>query len=86
MARSTLLPDAIPELDILAPGLALQEPEQPDPRQGQVAERRFLGGMSIAETAEALQISPATVKRDRETARLFLRRSMAEPVRKYSQH
>jgi DNA-directed RNA polymerase specialized sigma24 family protein len=39
---------------------------------------RFFSGLSIAETAEALQISPATVKRDWETAKLWLRSRMAE--------
>jgi RNA polymerase sigma factor (TIGR02999 family) len=73
-----LLPGCAPEVDVLAIDLALQELEKLDARQGQVVEMRFFSGLSIAETAEALQISPATVKRDWETAKLWLRRRMAE--------
>ena len=73
-----LLPGCAPEVDVLAIDQALQELEKLDARQGQVVEMRFFSGLSIAETAEALQISPATVKRDWETAKLWLRRKMAE--------
>jgi RNA polymerase sigma factor (sigma-70 family) len=48
-----------------------------DPRQGQVVELRYFGGLSVAETAEALQISPATVKRNWSVAKLWLRRELA---------
>ena len=73
-----ILPGCKPEVDILSIDLALQELEKLDARQGQVVEMRFFTGLSIAETAEALQISPATVKRDWETAKLWLRRKLAE--------
>jgi RNA polymerase sigma factor (TIGR02999 family) len=73
-----LLGGSGPEVDVLAIDLALQELEKLDARQGQVVEMRFFSGLSIAETAEALQISPATVKRDWETAKLWLRRRIAE--------
>jgi RNA polymerase sigma factor (sigma-70 family) len=59
-------------VDVLAIDLALQELEKLDARQGQVVEMRFFSGLSIAETAEALQVSPATVKRDWETAKLWV--------------
>jgi len=35
-----------------------------DPRKGQIIEMRFFGGLSVEETAEALDVSPATVRRD----------------------
>jgi RNA polymerase sigma factor (TIGR02999 family) len=73
-----LVPGSPPEGDVLAIDLALQQLEKLDARQGQVVEMRFFSGLSIAETAEALQISPATVKRDWETAKVWLRRTMAE--------
>ena len=73
-----VLPGCAPEVDVLGLDAALQELERLDPRQGQVVEMRYFSGLSIAETAEALQISPATVKRDWETAKLWLRRRMAE--------
>ena len=42
-------------------------------------ELRFFGGLSIEETAEALDISPATVKREWSVARLFLPKESPEP-------
>lgn len=47
-----------------------------DPQQSRIVELRFFGGLSIEETAEILSISPATVKRDWATARLWLTREM----------
>jgi RNA polymerase sigma-70 factor, ECF subfamily len=43
-----------------------------DSRQAQIVELRFFGGLSIEETAAALDISPTTVKREWMTARLWL--------------
>lgn len=48
-----------------------------DPRQSQVVECRFYGGMSIEETAAALETSPATVKRQWALARAWLNRELA---------
>lgn len=42
------------------------------PRQAQIVECRFFGGLSVAETAEALDVGTATVKRDWRTARAWL--------------
>ena len=42
------------------------------PQQSRIAELRFFVGLSVEETAEALGISPATVKRDWATAKLWL--------------
>ncbi len=47
-------------------------------RYGQVVECRFFGGMSLEETAEALEVSPATVKRDWTIARAWLNRELGE--------
>jgi len=47
-----------------------------DPRQSEVVELRFFGGMSIEETAEALKVSPATVSLDWTFARAWLRKEM----------
>ena len=41
-----------------------------DPRKSQIIEMRFFGGLSAEETAEALIISPATVRRDWSIAKL----------------
>ena len=43
-----------------------------DPRQAQVVECRFFGGLTEDETAEALGVSPRTVKRDWAKARSWL--------------
>lgn len=43
-----------------------------DPRQSRVVELRFFGGLSVEETAEFLQISPKTVKRDWAVAKAWL--------------
>lgn len=55
---------------------ALQRFSQLDARKSQVVELRYFGGLSIPETAEALGISPATVKRDWEVARAWLLREL----------
>jgi len=66
--------DAVDELIIL--NQALGRLEELSERQGRVVECLFFGGLSVTETAEALEISPATVKRDWSTARAFLYREM----------
>jgi RNA polymerase sigma factor (TIGR02999 family) len=55
---------------------ALERLEQADPRQGRVVECRFFGGLSIEDTAAALDLSPATVKRDWALARAWLYREL----------
>jgi RNA polymerase sigma-70 factor (ECF subfamily) len=52
---------------------ALSRLNQEDPRQADVVELRYFGGLTIEETAEFLGISPKTVKRDWEVARTWLR-------------
>ena len=47
-----------------------------DPRKSQIIEMRFFGGLSAEETAEALIISPATVRRDWSIAKLWLYREL----------
>jgi RNA polymerase sigma factor (TIGR02999 family) len=56
---------------------ALQELSRLDPRQGQIVELRFFGGLSIEETSQVLGVSPATVKREWTTARIWLRKQIA---------
>ncbi len=51
---------------------ALQRLEEQSPRQVRVVECRYFGGMSIEETAAALEISPRTVKYDWALARAWL--------------
>ena len=65
------------EVDLIALDDALKELEALDARQSRIVETRYFGGLSIEETAEALALSPATVKREWSTARLWLRRQIA---------
>jgi len=51
---------------------ALAELARLSPRQCQVVELRYFGGLSVAETAEALKISPDTVTRDWNQAKAWL--------------
>lgn len=55
---------------------ALRRLETIDPRQSAVVECRFFGGLTIEETATALEISPRTVKRDWAVAQAWLHREM----------
>jgi RNA polymerase sigma factor (TIGR02999 family) len=64
--------------DLIALDQALTGLEAVDPRLCQVVECRYFGGLTIAETAEALDISPATVKRDWHMAKAWLRRELFE--------
>lgn len=47
-------------------------------RQAEVVELRVFGGLSVEETATALEISPATVKRDWVSARAWLNRELSQ--------
>ncbi|HVS81369.1 MAG TPA: sigma-70 family RNA polymerase sigma factor [Pyrinomonadaceae bacterium] len=51
-----------------------------DQRKSQVVELRFFGGMSVEEAAEALGVSPITIKRDWSTAKAWLYRAIANGV------
>ncbi len=63
-------------LELMALDEALQRLERLDLQQAQVVELRFFGDLGVEETAEALGISAATVKRDWSTARLWLLREL----------
>ena len=66
---------------LLALDGALRRLERLDRRLSRVVECRYFGGMSVEETAEALQVSPATIKRDWSLARAWLNRELGgEPV------
>lgn len=68
------------DLDLVALDDALDSLSQVDPQQGRIVELRFFAGLSIEETAEALRISPATVKRDWVVAKAWLYREMGGRV------
>jgi RNA polymerase sigma factor (TIGR02999 family) len=64
-------------LDLVALDDALNELAALDPRQSRVVELRAFGGLSVEETAEVMEISPATVKRHWSFSRAWLARRMA---------
>lgn len=65
------------DVNIVALDEALQELARLDPQQSRVVELRYFGGLSIEETARALEVSPATVKREWASARIWLHRAMS---------
>ena len=62
--------------DVIAVDDALHRLAEIDPQQARLVELRFFGGLSIEEAASALDISPATVKRDWTVAKAWLAREM----------
>ena len=64
------------ELDLTALDEALNELAQLDPQQTQIVEMRFFGGLTIEEVSDVLEISPATAKREWDSAKLWLRRQL----------
>jgi RNA polymerase sigma factor (TIGR02999 family) len=65
------------DLDLVALDDALKDLAALDPRQSRIVELRFFGGLDIEETAEALEISPATVKREWNMAKAWLYRQIS---------
>jgi RNA polymerase sigma factor (TIGR02999 family) len=67
---------AHPVETLIALDTALHRLEQIDPRLSRVVECRYFGGMSVEEAADALHVSPATIKRDWSVARAWLNREL----------
>jgi RNA polymerase sigma factor (TIGR02999 family) len=63
-------------MNLLALDDALNELAKLSPRQSRIVVLRFFSGLSIEETARVMGLSPSTVKRHWETARLWLHREM----------
>ena len=68
-------------VDLIALDDALNDLCQLDPLQSRIVELRFFGGLSIEETAQLLELSPATVKRHWATARVWLHRELSREER-----
>ena len=64
------------KIDVTALDEALRALEALDQRQARIVELRFFGGLTVEETADLLEISPATVKRDWTLAKIWLRREL----------
>ena len=69
------------DLDLVALDDALQALARADAQQSRIVELRYFGGLTIEETAEILDISPATIKRDWVMAKAFLKREMLRNAR-----
>ncbi|MEM8884946.1 MAG: ECF-type sigma factor [Planctomycetota bacterium] len=65
-----------PSFDLLALDEALHRLEKSDPQQHEVVMLRYFAGLSIDETARALDVAPATVDRHWSFARVWLHREM----------
>lgn len=64
-------------VDLLALDEALKVLAALDPKQSEIVELRFFGGLTVEETAEVMGISPATVKRWWDLSRAWLRRELS---------
>lgn len=67
------------QLDVQQLDTALTRLEELDPRQARIVELRFFSGLTVEETANVMDLSPATVKREWKVARMWLLREM-EPA------
>lgn len=81
-AQDMMTPTALQHLDkhtqedVAAIDEALSRLEHVDPRQAQLVEMRYFGGLTIEQTADAMGVSDATVKREWQHARAWLRREL----------
>jgi RNA polymerase sigma factor (TIGR02999 family) len=66
-----------PNVDLIALDEALTELGTFDPRQARIVELRYFAGLGLAETAETVGVSRATVKREWVIARAWLRDRLA---------
>lgn len=70
-------PEGLAQIDVVALDAALADLAEVDPRQARIVELRFFGGLDVAETAEALGVSPRTVELDWRMAKAWLSRELA---------
>lgn len=64
-------------VDVIELDAALERLAALDPQQAKIVELRYFGGMTVEEVAEALDLSPATVKRHWSVARAWLHRELS---------
>jgi RNA polymerase sigma-70 factor (ECF subfamily) len=63
--------------EIIALDDALQRLAEIDPRKSRIVELRFFGGLTVAETAAVLKVTPRTILREWDLAKAFLHREMS---------
>ena len=74
----SLAPSAERNIDLVALDDALKDLLAFDPRQSQIVELRFFGGLTNEEIGEVLDVSPRTVKREWRIAKAWLRREIMQ--------
>ena len=74
-ADATVEPESV---DLVAVDEALRRLEKEDPRVAEVVLFRFYAGLSVEDTAKALEISPRTVRRDWTYAKAWLLEAMSD--------
>ena len=67
---------AVDRLDVIALDRSLAGLAELDPERGRLVELRFFGGLTLEEAAEAMQLSPSTVKRMWRSSRAWLYRDL----------
>ena len=75
--NEALIPSDERDVDLVALDDALKTLSQVDERKSRVVELRFFGGLSVAETAEVLNVSQETIARDWRLARAWLLKEMS---------
>jgi RNA polymerase sigma factor (TIGR02999 family) len=73
-------PEAGETIDLVALDDALNRLAALDPLQARIVELRYFGGLTVEETAAAVKLSPATVKRHWTLARAFLKKALDGPA------
>ena len=71
------VPGATSSVDVVALDRALDQLTALDPQQARIVELRFFGGLTVEETADAIGVSPATVKRRWSVAKAWLKRELS---------
>ena len=66
------------ERELLGLDTALDELARMEPRQAMMVESRFFGGLEIAEIAELLEVSEATILRDWRAAKAWLAHTLRQ--------
>ena len=77
--ESAEIPAPSTELDVVRLDAALAQLETIDAEKSRIVELRYFGGLTIEETADALELSPATIKRHWQTARVWLHEALSNP-------
>lgn len=73
-------PDRPGDVNVIALDQALTRLAEFDPEQAKIVELRYFGGLTVEETAEAVGVSPATVKRQWAMARAWLKQALEGAV------